>query len=170
MKTNINTRGFSLVETIIYIAILSIIVSALVVTAVSLLNTFTRLRAAQDISQASTVTLERLTRELRFANAVDTGASTLGSNPGTLVLHTVDASDTPTTVTTTLSGGRVMMQMGSGALVPLTHANVTISNLTFTHVVGTETEAVRVDLTAERAVKGATSTKQYRTFVVLDAS
>jgi len=54
--------------------------------------------------------------------------------------------------------------------VPLSRSDITVSNLVFHHVAGTETQAVRIDLTLQKSVRNATISKQYRTFVVLDAS
>ena len=165
-------EGFSLVEMLVYIAILSIMVSSLVMTSVSLLTTFGRLVASEDIAQASVVSLERITRELRFANAVDVGASTLGTttSPGVLVLNTIDDGGSPTTVTVTLTGDRITFAQGGGATSPLTHDTVIITDLFFIHTAGVNTEAINVSFTASRTVRGTTISKDFRTFVVLDAS
>ena len=171
MKNNMQYKqGFSLVEMLIYVAILSLIVSALVLTATSLLRTLAYMQTTSDITEAATVAIERITREIRFADAVNTGASTLGTHPGTLVMSSIDENDNPTTVTISVSGGRIMFAEGSEAAAPLTHAGITISNLTFTHFTSTETEAVRVELTVEKNLRSTTISKQFRTFVVLDAS
>ncbi len=163
-------NGFSLVELIVYTAILSIVVSTLTMTAVSLLGSFAYARASGDIAETAGVALERMTRELRFAHAVNAGASTLGTHPGVLVLQTSDPSGTPTTLTVSMAGGRIMLSTGGSTPSPLTRNAVTVSELVFTHMSGTETQAVRIDLTLERTVRGALISKSFRTFVVLDGS
>jgi len=163
-------EGFSLVETIMYIAIFSIIVSGLIATAFSILNSFRYLEAYEDIAHSSTFALERMTRELRNASEVDIVESVLGTSPGTLVLKTTDAVGDPTTTTFSLSGGRIIMQEGSSVAVPLTSTHVTVSNLTFTRSDGANTEGVLLDATFERTLSGETVTTPFRTFVVLDAS
>ena len=170
-KTQSDTEmGFSLVEMILYIAILSILMSTLTLTATSLLRTFAHMGAMEEVAHAGVVSLERITRELRFANSVDTGASTLDSHPGILVLNTENTAGSDTTMTLSLSGGQLILTEGGGEAIPLTHGSVTVSNLVFTHVVGTETEAVRVEMTTEKVIRTATTSKQFRTFVVLDKS
>ena len=164
------TRGFSLVELILYTAILSIVVSALTMTGVSLLRTFVYMQASADVAETATVALERITREVRFAYNVDTGASSLLTDPGVLVLETTDESGDPTTVTLTLADGRIYIAEGVDTPSPLTRDSVDITHLVFTHTIGTNTQAVRIDMTVERTVRDTTIVKDYRTFVVLDAS
>ena len=107
------TRGFSLVELIMYTAILSIVVSALTVTGVSLLRTFAYMQASADVAETATVSLERLTREIRFAYNVDIGASSLLTDPGVLALETTNDAGDPTTITVTLVNGRIYLTEGS---------------------------------------------------------
>lgn len=161
-------QGFSLVEMIIYIAILTLLTSVLVTSAVSLLSTFVYMRAGEEIAQSGVISLERITRETRTANAVLTAQSTLDSSPGVLALDTVDVAGNPTTVTFRLTSGRITIQQGTTAATPLTPGNVTISNLVFHQVDGTNTDAVRTSFTATRNVRGVTVSKEYRAFTVLD--
>ena len=169
-RTHRHAQGFSLVELIVYIAILAIVVSALTLTAVSLLRSFAYARASGDVAEAATVALERLTREIRFAHAVQMGTSVLGTHPGTLGLETTDLAGSPATLLASLDSGRMLLTMNSGAPAPLTRESVTVTNLIFTHMSGTEKDAVRIDLTIERSVRDTVISKDFRTFVVLDAS
>jgi type II secretory pathway pseudopilin PulG len=169
-KNTIYNSGFSLVEMIMYIGILSIITTAIVLIATTLLGTFSQLKAYEDITRSSTLTLERISRELRRAESVDIAGSTLHSNPGSLVLHTTTLAGVPSTVTIYVSGGRVMIQENSDTPSPLTSLGVVISTITFTHTIGTNTEGVLIELTAEKITGGTTVVKQFRTFVVLDGS
>lgn len=161
-------RGTTLVELIVYIAILSIVSMALVGAVNSILGSLAQLKGREEIAQTSIVTLERITREVRKAYAVDMAGSTLGSHPGTLVLNTTDLSGNPTTVTIDISGGKIMLQEGSSIPSPLSRENVTIDNLVFTRILGTNTEGVLVELTASKNVRGINVSKDYRTFIVLD--
>lgn len=170
MTTNKASQGFSLVELIVYTAILSIVVSALTITGISLLKAFNYMQASADVAETATVALERITREIRFAYNVDTGASTFLVSPGVLTLETTDESGNPETVTVSLTGGQVFMTQNGGEPVPLTRSSVTITSLVFTHTVGTHTQAVRIEMTAQRAARENTIIKDFRTFAVLDAS
>jgi hypothetical protein len=63
-----------------------------------------------------------------------------------------------------------MLQEGLLTPAPLSSSRVTISNLVFSRVNGVNTEAVRVELTAQRTTRGTTVSKNFSTFVVLDGS
>jgi hypothetical protein len=62
------------------------------------------------------------------------------------------------------------MTQGAGESVPLTRGSVEITSLVFTHTVGMHTQAVRIEMTAQRHVKDRVIAKDFRTFAVLDAS
>lgn len=165
-----NDFGFTIMETLVYVAILSVLSSALIVITTSMLRTFSNLETYEDIAHSSTAALERITREIRKAESVELDGSMLTTHPGVLILHTTDTGGMPTTVTISLSGGKIMFQEGLLAPAPLSSSRVTISNLVFRRVDGVNTEAVRVELTAERATQGTVVSKNFSTFVVLDES
>ncbi len=167
MKTSTSQKGFSLVEMMVYIAILSIVFSALVTSANSMVKTFGKLKASEEVAHTGTVVLERLTRELRRASSVDYFTSSLSTDPGILTLNTRDWSGNSTTATITLSGGRIMFTEG-GTSSPLSASGVTVTNLMFTHLSNTNTEGVLIEFTAKKTGGNATITKEFRTFTVLD--
>jgi prepilin-type N-terminal cleavage/methylation domain-containing protein len=176
MTTNTGTNktllqnGFSLVEMILYIAILSVLTSALTVVVSSLFGTKTYVAGQEAISQSGTFALERISREIRKAHEVDIFSSTLLSHPGVLTLNTVDGSNNPTTVRFFLSGTTLMMQEGSNASTPITKQSVAITNLAFSQFTNTNTEAVLVELSITKNIQGTVVTKDFRTFITLDES
>jgi len=169
-KNASNTGGFTLVETLIYIVLLVILVTTIVTIASSLLRTFSHLSTSEHIAESAIVSLERMTREIQRADAVDLVGSTLGSHPGRLSLVTTDLGGSPAVVAFSLSGGRIMYQLNAGATSPLTNVGVTVTNLEFTRVQNANTEAVRIEMTAESTAQGDTISKDFRTFIVLDNS
>jgi prepilin-type N-terminal cleavage/methylation domain-containing protein len=98
--------GFTLIETLVYVAILAILSSVIIVLTTSMLRTFSNLETYEDIAHSSTVALERITREIRKAESVELDGSILTTHPGTLILHTTNGAGMPTTVTISLSGGK----------------------------------------------------------------
>ncbi|HCC04764.1 TPA: hypothetical protein DEP58_00480 [Patescibacteria group bacterium] len=171
MKINFKNKtraGFSLVEMIVYIALLTIFTSGLVFVVVSLFESKTHLTAREELAYTSTITLEKITREIRRSQSVDLFTSTIGFHPGKLTLEPEDTSAQPVTIYA--QGGRVFLQEGSSTPSPLSSASVFVSNLVFTHMSNPTSDGVLVELTAEKNSRGATTTKNYRTFVVLDAS
>jgi len=175
MRINLHKRkkqegGFTLVETLIYIVLLVILVTAMVSVAVSVLRAFAQVSASERLAESAVVSMERMTREIQRAQAVDLIGSTLGSHPGRLSLVTTDTGGSPAAVTFSHAGGRIMYQLNAGATSPLTTADVVVTNLEFTRIQGTQSDAVRIEMTAETDARGVTLSRDYRTFVVLDNS
>lgn len=130
--------GVTLLETIIYIALLAIIFPP-TVSALLRLSQETSLFDVQHRmdAQAGTI-LSQLTLDVTQATSVSTSQSTLGTDPG--LLRFVDANgltviiDRPTT-TVTLPGGnqtirRLRMQRGNTAAFWLTDPDIDVSSFT----------------------------------------
>jgi hypothetical protein len=82
----------------------------------------------------------------------------------------MDAVGATSTVTFALSGTQLMATNAGSAASTLTRTNVSVTNLIFTHIVGTNSHAVRIEMTLEKNVRGRIISKDFRTFVILDAS
>src|SRR5438128_596462 len=78
--------GYSLVEMILYIAILSLFSVTVLNTILSFTQTYRTLSALRAIDHDGLDSMERMTRDIRTASSVDVGNSTLGSSPGVLTL------------------------------------------------------------------------------------
>jgi len=167
MKTKNTQKAFSLVEMMIYIAILSLVIAALITTANSVINTYGKMKAYEEIAHTGTVALERITREVRRARSVDFFSSVLGVHPGRLVMLTQDWSGNTSTAIVSLSSGRILVQNG-GSASPVSTSGVTINNLVFTQYTTPNSEGVLIEFTVEKTGGGTTLSKQFRTFTVLD--
>ncbi len=73
--------GFSLIETIVYIALFVLISTVLVGTLFGLLRAYTDLRVNDDLLDSAHVSMERMMREIRDAASIDP-ASVFASDPG----------------------------------------------------------------------------------------
>lgn len=170
MKTsNLHTtrNGFSLVEMIMYVSIVTIFASGLIVSVISLIETRAMLDGREEITYSETLALERISREIRRASSVDTVLSVFNTSPGTLILETTDSLGNPTVITVNVTGGTLFLQEGSGTPSALTTASIQITNLVFTHFTNTNTEGVQIEMTVQKTVQGEVVTKDYRTFVIL---
>lgn len=168
--THLYMRGSTLAELLVYTAILSILSLALIYSVNSLFNALAQLKAREEITQSSILALERISREIRRASSVNMFDSSLGYNPGLLVLNTTNFTNTPVTLRIAVTGGRITLQENFGATAPVTHSSVGISNLVFTRMTNPTSEGVYIELTATRTVRGSVISKDFSTFVVLDGS
>lgn len=163
MRTIENNRsGFSLVEMLVYIAVLMFAVTAMVVSFLSLDTSLIRNQAYRELTHTANIVLERMVRDIRAAETANTSVA----NQLTLV--------TPNGATTTvyaLSGNDIDLTVNGIDLDTINDADVSVDALTFTKYdnVGTELETslVRVTLTLSVSTNGTSATRTYYTSAVL---
>ncbi len=167
-KQQVGSRGFSLIEILIYLAITVMVSLAGVTTFLSLDTVLLRNQTERVLTRAATVSLDRLLHDIREADAVNTGLSTLDVSNGVLAL-----TNTPTTTTFAISGGNLVVSVNGVELGPLTGDDVVVQDVVFSRYVSggaTSTELVRVALTLSASSKAASSTKTFYTSAVLRGS
>ena len=153
-----SSRGFTLVEMLIYLAIL-VVVSILVVgSVVMMMRAFNRIRVARMVDDSAKLVMERLVNEIRYATSTDTGAgqSSFDSHPGKLVINTADrVTENPTAIEFSLSGSTLRIKEGAQAYQDLTPPNIEITNLVFRRIaLPSAEEAVKIEMT----IKGTRGT------------
>lgn len=148
-------RGFTLLEAVVYIAILSLIFVVAAHTTIVATSAFGKSRVKRALAAEGHAAMERILREVRLAHGIDEEGSVFGANPGALKLETrVSASDaTETTRTFDLLQGVARLTEDGENPLPLSRG-VLITELTFARI-GTpdNPRAVRVTLAAESAYK-----------------
>lgn len=162
-------RGFTLLEAVVYIAILSLIFVVAVHTTIVATSAFGKSRVKSALAAEGFLAMERVLHEIRLAHGIDNDASVFGANPGVLKLKTrVSASDAmETTRTFDISSGILRLKEASGAPLPLS-GSIEITELTFTRI-GTpdNPRAVRVTLAAESSYKTLRDTRKFYGTAVL---
>lgn len=148
MIKNRRHLGYSLIETVVYTAILA---ALSVFVANTLLASFGALKAARAnrrVVLSSETALERITREGRLASSVDENQSTLNQNPSTLVLNSVvSAGDsTPSSKSFFVSGGRLAFQQDGGEIKFITSPNADVSSFVVTKIDSLHSQLVKINL------------------------
>ena len=166
MKHLQHKRGFTLIEMLVYIAVLVLIAAVFVTSLASLVRTQSNIAMHRTVLRTTTMVTDRIVRDIRNADSVDEGASVLGISPGQLAL-VMDASDT---VTYSLNNGVLEVAENGGAGSALTASAVSVTSLIFSkHTLG-ESEGVRVELTYTVDTGRASTTKSVTAFGVLRGS
>ncbi len=142
-------HGFTLAEMLIYATLLTILSIIFISIGISLAKIFRDIKTQRSVRSSAETMLERIGREIRLADTVDTATGTLAVHPGKLVLNTIDPyTETPQTVIFLLDGTRVVMKILGSKGVYLTSSDVAVSNLVFYHIpAGGASEAVRTEAT-----------------------
>jgi Tfp pilus assembly protein PilW len=151
-QRKISAKGFTLVETLVYLALFVLIIGALVNCVVILGNSYRNVQSVQAIESSAIASMDRIIREARESTSIDTVNSTFGvsSNP-VLALNSVNASGTAVAIKFSLSGGRIRLSENSVDLGPLTAADVEVSSLVFRQYTTSNSSAIKVEMTLSSA-------------------
>lgn len=138
------SSGFTFLELLIYIAIVTVVLSSLVQFAWSVIGNGIKSNTEQEVYAAARYVSERIKYEIRNANGINTGTSVFGTNPGTLSLIQ-DAPNDPTIIN--VVGGKVQIKRGAATAVNL-HSNDTIvTDLTFTNYTSVDNKTKHIAFT-----------------------
>ena len=138
-------NGFTLIETIFYGAIITLISLFIIGSALMLVRVFGDIRLRSDINVSVRTALERIVREIRSAESIG-AESVFDFHPGRLKLNIVDADDNPGTVEFFVEGDNLVIRENAFSPEKLTSANVRVISLVFRQISTPVSKAVRVEL------------------------
>ncbi|KKU81900.1 MAG: hypothetical protein UY07_C0007G0054 [Parcubacteria group bacterium GW2011_GWA1_47_8] len=161
-----NLGGFTLIEMVIYAAILGIIGVLAINSTLLMTRAFTDLRVSRDLNSSATALFERITRDVRGAYDIN-AASTFGTNPGRLTLDTRDAAGTTTTVEFYVENGLVKIREGGVAQGAIMTSSTSVTSFIVRQLANTNTKAVKVEATISATRANITKTRNFYTTVVL---
>lgn len=154
-------------ETVFYVAILSLCLMAVTETLIITVRSYGVLRAAQIIETDAAVALERMTREIRDAKSVSLSGSVLGSHPGVLFLNSTTLAGAPRTVEFLLENGKLSLKENGVSQGALTGERSAVAYLVFRRIVTARSEGVKVELTLQSGTGVASSTEKFYATAVL---
>lgn len=163
-------RGFTLVEMVVYAAILGIIAVLSISSMFAMTRAFTDLRVSRDLNSSATALFERLTRDIRGAYDIDAAQSTFGTHPGQLMLNTKDSGGVNTTVEYYVTGNRVYIREGGVDQGSIMTTGTTVSSFIVRQLSNINTKAVKVEATISASRGDITKTRNFYTTVVLRGS
>lgn len=163
-------KGTSLVETLVYVSLLALLTGVTITGLLTLNNSLQGVVMGRIIDDTAQEVMEKIIREIRFADSVDTVNSTLGVSPSVLVLDSTTVLGAPTEVEFSISSGVLEFKRDGTVVGPLTAAQVTINELLFDHIVTPESEAVKVSLVLFGARAKVTVEESFSTTVILRSS
>jgi type II secretory pathway pseudopilin PulG len=142
-------RGYTLLEILVYAFLLALLIALMANSIAALAHIVVGAKEERTLRSSAEAAMERVAREIRFAENVDTGASALDTSPGVLVLASIDPfTGNPQTVMFSIDSGKIAVQKNAGQLNYLTSDSVTITNLVFRHTVnGSISESIKTELT-----------------------
>lgn len=139
--------GVTLIEMVVYIALLLVMIIALTYSIRSLLVSYNDLKLERKVEQSALAAMDRITRDIRNATSINAGQSSFGNSNGSLSLNVATSGGGTQATRFYLSGGRVYVDEDGVQVGPLTSSAVTASSLLFRSIATTTSAAVKVELT-----------------------
>mgnify|MGYP006929383376 CR=1 FL=1 len=161
MKTN--TRGFLLIETLVYITVLVLLLGATTYFLVSTITTYRSTLAAARTDQVGLSIVNELVRTTRESTAVVSADSVFNTALGTVALTQNDN----TTSVYTITNGVLTRNDDGGEPVPLTPAGLTISRFYLTQYNTPVSQAIRFDIGVDYESASGTVTRYSRSVAIL---
>lgn len=125
-----NSKGISLVETIVYVAIFSIFVIGLAQFSTTLTKTRLHTQGVLEVNDQGSQVIKLITQILRNGSSVN--APTIGNSGSSLSIDTGVSATNPTTFS--FSDGTLYITEGAGSPIALTNNKVVVSNLIFSNL------------------------------------
>lgn len=167
-NNKIGTKGFSLIEMLIYTALMTFFMVVSVNSGIILTGAYARARTTRLLNNAALSSLTKITNETRASSAVN-AASVVSSNPGILVL----SQETPSgsqTVEFYVENGRLLFKRGGVLVGGITPAGVTVDEIFFYRTASGTKESVRTKLTLTADIGGNERTETFYTSANLRGS
>lgn len=139
-------EGFSLIEVVVYVALLAILLVAVTGTLLAVSKTSRELVAWQSLQSEGSSVMDRLAKEIRGTEAL-VGGGIFDTDPGQLVLSTGGLSGGEVTNTEIGVDGNndLYLNVGGGSAVVLT-SRTEVRSLVFRQITSSTTDAVRIEL------------------------
>ncbi len=167
MKKN---GGFTMVETLFYLAFMVILLGVVIALVISLTKTYQTIQATKNLESSAIFSLERISRDIRNASSVNVAQSTLATSTGALTLNTTDVSGNPQTIKFYLSNNRISVDSSGSYVGPLTLNGVNVNNLEFRLSTSTNSQAIKIILGLSSTVGTASTSRNFYTTIVLRGS
>lgn len=126
-KNKTQSGGFTLVELLLYTAIMGILAFSISAFMTYILESRVKNQVIAEVEQQGAQVVEMIAQTAR--NATSITSPTAGNNAASLTLVVPTASVSPTVFS--LSGSAIQMTEGAGSAVALTNSKITASGLSF---------------------------------------
>lgn len=145
-----NSKGFTLIESLIYIAIIGGVIGAFVGFALTISDSRNKTYVGEEVQANTRVALGIMTQYVQSADDINMASSTFDSDPGVLSLSMTSSTIDPTVFSLDTDDGTLYMTQGSASPVAITSDEVRVTNLIFTDLTGDSKRGhVSIDMTID---------------------
>ncbi len=167
MYTKTKQKGFTLVETLIYIAGAVIVIGMIVSMLYYAYSWYGRVSEPSRVDQIGSALVNKLLGDIRGGQSIDLPQSSFATNNGTLTIDTLTPSLTNVIKHYALQNGRIIYQENSGDIQYLTPSDITVSQFYLNQATTTVSSAIRFSVNIDYLTKTGTSTNTYSGMAIL---
>jgi type II secretory pathway pseudopilin PulG len=138
VKSKKEIRAFTLMEVLLYISLVSIMLTVLVSFIGAITSSRQRSQVIADVNEQGVQVMQQITQTIRNSTLINNPP--LGTPGSTVSVNVPTASLSPTIFS--LSSGVIEIKEGSATAIPLTSNRVVVSNLIFTNLSRSGTKGV----------------------------
>lgn len=143
-------NGFTLVEVLIYLAIIGIVITSFLYFGISIFGYRNKSFAVQEVQANQRMALGVISQKIRLAKSVNVSQSTFDTDPGILSLAMDDSSKNPTIIKLDQADGVMQIAEGGTSTTTVTSQSVRVKNLIFTNLTSTSSAPnIGINLTIE---------------------
>ncbi len=168
-NTIIHKRGFTLVETLVYVAGLVLLLLAIFTLLTATYDWYRTTTVGTRIDEIGITLSDRLVRDIRSGQTVELAQSSFGTSTGSLFIDAV-ASSTYVTKKYSLISGRVAYQENSGTIQYLSPKDISVTKLYFTSIATPASAAIRFEINITYSTKTGNQTKSYSSVGIMKNS
>lgn len=161
-------NGFSIIEMIVYLAIFTVLSILVINSFIVILSSFNTTNMNRKILESGSVSMERISREIRQAKNIDIVNSTLDTSPGTLQLNSTDSGGNALVIKfKDENNGQLNLYSGGSLKGNLLGSNITLTSLIFSRIATAQGEAVRIRMTLQYSEGHSVKSENFYDTIVL---
>lgn len=162
-----NFTGFTLIEILVYIAVLSIVIVTVVSFVIWSIHSYTKARVMRETLDSAKRAIEVMTQEIKDARSIY--APTTDSSQLSLeTIKYLPSGESTSYGDFYLCDSRLCFKKESQDPIALTSDNVEINNLVFTQIFSGQASSIQIDLTI--SYKNPAGRSEYRASVTLTST
>lgn len=141
------SRGYGIIELVVYVSILSVMAILSVNGMLSITRVFAEIKSYNDLRSGGLVGMERMEKEVRFASSIDYANSIFNINPGKLTINTTDELGNSKVVSFAVNSSSLDLIDGGVYKGSLSGDNVSVINMIFRQSTTTKGILIKMEMT-----------------------
>ena len=157
-KKHLQQKGFTLIETLIYVACFALIIVAIAEISLSVNKIYAHVRALSVLQTSAINSLQNLSRDTKAANQVQM----LSTNPAHFILTSKDAQENILTQEYYIENGTLYVKKNNSQIITLTDSSVQVSDFEVYPGAAGSSTALTTKLSLQVFESGATTTENFQ--------